>query len=197
VRVCVCNAVRAAPFWQDRAYTAMAGARKKSATICFASCALASAPFAREDEVDQRRLMSPASHGRCTARTFTVVRHTYEALPWPHRSPVTATSGGYVRVHTARHRMQDLWLCVFQFAACYEAHLPSVTVRDENAGRPTYQARLQLSHSLTDKRWPAWDDDDAMHRDVCRQSERRNTVQRDQWTPAGNCSHIWRRNMLE
>jgi hypothetical protein len=73
----------------------------------------ASAPFAREDEVDQRRLMSPASHGRCTARKFTVVRHTCEALPWPHRSPVTATSGGYVRVHTARHRMQDLWLCVF------------------------------------------------------------------------------------
>jgi hypothetical protein len=67
---------------------------------------------------------------------------------------------------------------VFQFAACYEAHLPSVTVRDENA-----QALLQHVCSCrtpTDKTvWPAWDDDDAMHRDVCRQSERRNTVQRD------------------
>jgi hypothetical protein len=66
----------------------------------------------------------------------------------------------------------------FQFAACYEAHLPSVTVRDENA-----QALLQHVCSCrtpTDKTvWPAWDDDDAMHRDVCRQSERRNTVQRD------------------
>jgi hypothetical protein len=36
----------------------------------------------------------------------------------------------------------------FSVAACYEAHLPSVTVRDENAGRPNVlQARLQLSHS--------------------------------------------------
>jgi hypothetical protein len=69
----------------------------------------------------------------------------------------------------------------FSVAACYEAHLPSVTVRDENAGRPnvTASTSLQLSHAHRQTVWPAWDDDDAMHRDVCRQSERRNTVQRD------------------
>jgi hypothetical protein len=42
--------------------------------------------------------------------------------------------------------MQDLWLCGFQFAACYEAHLPSVTVRDENAGRAQRTASTLSSH---------------------------------------------------
>jgi hypothetical protein len=69
-----------------------------------------------------------------------------------------------------------------------------VTVRDENAGRAQHTAVVaQLRQTV----WPAWDDDDAMHRDVCRQSERRNQVQRDHGGHCGNCSHIWRRTMLE
>jgi hypothetical protein len=66
--------------------------------------------------------------------------------------------------------MQELWLC-FWFAACYEAHLPSVvTVRDENAGN-ALQATCGLSHSSQTNGVAGVDDDDAMHRDVCRQSE--------------------------
>jgi hypothetical protein len=80
-----------------------------------------------------------------------------------------------VRVHSPASSHAGLVVWFFQFAACYEAHLPSVTVRDENAAGPN---ALSTSESCTAHRqtvWPAWDDDDAMHRDVCRQ-KRRNTV---------------------
>jgi hypothetical protein len=144
VRVCVCNAVRAAPFWQDE-HTQRAAGRTKTvrqsvcvvcslcfSTVCFAGTRLI------------RRLMSPASHGRCTASQLSVT-HSCEAWGLPC-DPVTTTR---VRACTplnmrvectglcANHRMQDWLLRFFQFAACYEAHLPSVTVRDENAGGTT------------------------------------------------------------
>jgi hypothetical protein len=127
--------------------------------FCCVLCALRNR-LLREDEVDQRS-SCPAPHGRCTAR-HTVVRDTLicrPAIVAPRSAPVTATrvrharAFGNVRVHTARHRMQDLWLCVFQFAACYEAHLPSVTVRDENAGRAQRTAStLSSCAQPTDKR---------------------------------------------
>jgi hypothetical protein len=85
---------------------------------------------------------------------------------------------GNVRVHSPSHA-GFVAFAFFQFAACYDAHLPSVTVRDENAGRAHPQALCSCRTAHRQTVWPAWDDDDAMHRDVCRQSERRNTVQRD------------------
>jgi hypothetical protein len=49
---------------------------------------------------------------------------------------------------TARRRacrIGGLRFC--QFAACYEAHLPSVTVRDENAAGPNALSTLRKLHS--------------------------------------------------
>jgi hypothetical protein len=53
---------------------------------------------------------------------------------------------GNVRVHSPSHA-GFVAFAFFQFAACYDAHLPSVTVRDENAGRAHTASTLQLSHS--------------------------------------------------
>jgi hypothetical protein len=59
VRVCVCNAVRAAPFWEVGAYRAAGRTgndKKRNATTSFASYAFSAAVstvWVRDDEVDQ------------------------------------------------------------------------------------------------------------------------------------------------
>jgi hypothetical protein len=57
VRVCVCNAVRAALFWTS-IHSERLGARKVRQSFCVV-CSVLQHRLLREDEVDQRRLMSP------------------------------------------------------------------------------------------------------------------------------------------